>query len=72
MTMRLLSNAELRRKVPLSATQIWRLERRGLFPARIKIGDPSAPNSRVAWDEGEVDAWIADRAAARNQNGENL
>ncbi len=56
----LLSFDDLQRIVPLSRTTIWRLERQGDFPRRIRIG----PN-RVAWVETEVEAWINDRLAER-------
>ncbi len=56
----LLSLDDLQRIVPLSRTTIWRLERQGDFPRRIRIG----PN-RVAWVEIEVEAWINDRLAER-------
>jgi prophage regulatory protein len=46
----------------------WRLERRGLFPRRIKIGDPHAVNGRIAWSRSEVMAWLATRMAARKPN----
>ena len=56
----LLSLDDLQRIVPLSRTTIWRLERQGEFPRRIRIG----PN-RVAWVETEVEAWISERVAER-------
>jgi prophage regulatory protein len=40
-----------------------RLEAADRFPKRVKLGD--APNSRNAWAESEVLAWINARAAAR-------
>ncbi len=42
------------------ASTVWRWERDGLFPKRIKLG-PHA----VGWLESEVDAWIAKRAGNR-------
>jgi prophage regulatory protein len=53
---RLIRRDELQRRVPYSMVHIWRLEQRGTFPRRIPIGE-----NRVAWDEGEVDAWIENR-----------
>jgi len=44
----------------LSRTQWWRLEREGQVPQRIPLGKVS-----VGWVKGEVEAWIADRAATR-------
>ncbi len=57
---RLIDAAERRALVPYSDMHIWRLERQGKFPRRIKIG----PN-RVAWLLSEVLAWIAGKAAER-------
>jgi prophage regulatory protein len=65
MTDRLLSDTEVAERVPISRTQRWRLEKRGQFPARIKMGNPDSPGCRVAWSEAEVEQWIADRMAAR-------
>lgn len=43
-----------------SRTTIWRHEREGLFPRRVKIG-----KARVGWLESELREWIAARKAAR-------
>jgi prophage regulatory protein len=48
----------LKKRVPVDPVTIWRWERQGRFPKRIKIG----PNS-VGWDDDEIDAWSADPAA---------
>jgi prophage regulatory protein len=50
---------EVQHKVGYSQMHIWRLERKGDFPQRVKLG----PNS-VGWIEAEVDAWIAGRIRA--------
>jgi prophage regulatory protein len=42
--------------VPISATSQWRLEKKGLFPARRKISP-----GLVAWDEEEVNEWLRTR-----------
>ncbi|MFC0229152.1 helix-turn-helix transcriptional regulator [Serratia aquatilis] len=43
---------ELIKKVSLSDSTIWRLEKRGKFPARFNyVG-------RVAWDLDEIEAWL--------------
>ena len=57
---RILRESERRAKMGTSASTQWRQERRGEAPRRIKI----APNIS-GWLESEVDAWIAERAAAR-------
>jgi predicted DNA-binding transcriptional regulator AlpA len=51
---------ELAALVPLSETTIWRYERDGRFPRRIKLG-----LKRVAWSRREVLDWIAAQAAVR-------
>ncbi len=48
-----------------SRTTIWRHEREGLFPRRVKIG-----KARVGWLESEVREWIAARKAAREARTE--
>jgi prophage regulatory protein len=40
--------------------QIWRLEKQGRFPKRIRIGA-----NRIAWSYSEVMAWIAACKARR-------
>ena len=54
--MRFLRTDEVERRAGLSRTTIWRLERKGQFPARRRIG----PNA-VGWLEEEIDAWIESR-----------
>lgn len=53
---RVLSLKTVLARVPLSRTTLWRLEREGLFPRRIKLSD-----NRVGWIEEEVNEWIASR-----------
>ena len=43
-------------RTALSRTTLWRLERRGAFPARRQLS-PGA----VGWIEAEVEAWILGR-----------
>ncbi len=40
----------------LSRTTLWRLERRGDFPHRIRL----SPNS-IGWIESEIEQWIESR-----------
>jgi prophage regulatory protein len=53
---RLIRKSEVLRRVPYSHTTLWRLERAGKFPQRVRLGDQA-----IAWFEDEVDAWIASR-----------
>jgi prophage regulatory protein len=51
---------EVEDRVGLSRTTIWRLERDGKFPLRLKISART-----VGWIESEIEAWIAGRVMAR-------
>jgi len=46
----------LKNQVPLSRSQIWRLEKAGKFPRRIKLSD-----NAVGWDTAEVEQWLEER-----------
>lgn len=60
MSNRLLPFESLKSKgITLGKCQIWRLEKAGKFPRRVY---PSA--GRVAWIEGEIDAYLSERIAA--------
>jgi prophage regulatory protein len=50
---------ELRQMVPLAATTIYEMERRGEFPRRFKL----TPRC-VVWDLAEVETWIEQRKQA--------
>jgi prophage regulatory protein len=56
---RLLFPAEVRAKVRLSEPTIFRLRRKGTFPAPVVLGE-----RRIAWRESEIDAWLATRPHA--------
>jgi prophage regulatory protein len=58
--LRILLEDEVSDITRLSAVTIWRLERKGLFPRRMKLGA-----KRVGWVEREVLDWIGARIAAR-------
>jgi prophage regulatory protein len=45
-----------------SKTQLWRLERAGRFPKRVSLTP-----GRHGWVEAEIDAFIAERIAARDE-----
>lgn len=62
--MRLLSFRQLREKVALSRTTIWRLERLDAFPQRRQLSP-----GRVGWVEAEVDQWLAEREVVERQDG---
>lgn len=58
---RLLRLPEVRQRVGLSRTEIYRRIRRGDFPAAVPLGQRAS-----AWDSVEVDRWIAERVAERD------
>ncbi len=49
------SNA-LQQYVQLSRTTIWRLEKSGQFPKRVRLGQNS-----VGWLKGDIDTWLESR-----------
>lgn len=55
---RLVSKKELKSiyGIPYSFVHIGRLEKAGVFPTRIQLGQ-----CRVAWYADEIEAWIASR-----------
>lgn len=55
----LLRLPEVQAEVKLGKTMIYRLERQGRFPQRIKVGGSSR------WSRLEVQAWIAARRDER-------
>jgi prophage regulatory protein len=59
--MKILRKPEVCERTGYSYTQIWRFERAGQFPKRIRIG----PNA-VGWLETEIDEWISAKVAARD------
>lgn len=54
--------SHVREVVPYSRSEIYRLMALGLFPKSIRIGARA-----VAWDMDEIEAWIAERIAARDE-----
>lgn len=51
---RLISAREVQSRTSLSRTSLWRLVRKGEFPAPARLG-----GNRIAWLESSVSAWIA-------------
>jgi prophage regulatory protein len=56
-----LRKKQLRGLVPFSDVTIWRMERRGEFPKRVRLTEGGA----VGWPEEEVRDWIAARLKDR-------
>ena len=63
---RVLRVDEVRKRTGLSRTTLWRLERRGAFPAHRQLS-PGA----VGWIEAEVEAWILGRLT-REARGDEI
>src|SRR4029077_13222934 len=61
MSLRLIRLPEVRNRCGYSSMHIWRLERTGRFPRRVKLGVNS-----VAWVEAEITAWCEARIAERD------
>lgn len=58
---RLATRADLKRMgITLSNTTLLRLEARGRFPRRLRIG-----GTTVAWLMSEIEDWLAERAEER-------
>ena len=68
--MNILSAREVVKITNLSRVSLWRYERHGLFPSRLRLG----PN-RVGWLQSEVEDWLRARprgmAYAENENSPN-
>ncbi|WP_080752341.1 helix-turn-helix transcriptional regulator [Alteromonas macleodii] len=51
-----LRTQQLLEYIGLSRTTIWRLEKSGQFPKRVRLGQNS-----VGWLKGDVDTWLESR-----------
>jgi len=54
--------SEILRRVPYSEAHIWRLEKAGKFPRRVRIGA-----NRIAWVESEVNNWVSSKLQERDR-----
>ena len=59
---RFLRLTEILRRVPYSEAHIWRLEKAGKFPRRVRIGA-----NRIAWVESEVNKWVSSKLQERDR-----
>ena len=57
----LILTSEIAQRIPYSQNHLRRLEAKGSFPKRVRIGA-----NRVAWVRQEIDSWIEARLNARN------
>lgn len=56
----LLRKSVVLKRIGLSGTTVWRLERAGQFPKSIRLS-PGA----IAWRESDIEGWITARAGVR-------
>ena len=63
--MRILRKPEVVHRVGLSGMEIWRREKAGRFPRRVRLGPQS-----VGWVEAEIDAYLEQLVAARDDEAE--
>jgi prophage regulatory protein len=61
--MRLLRLEEVKSKTGLCRSSIYQGSQRGTFPKQVTLGSKTA-----CWVESEVDAWVAGKVAARDQD----
>jgi prophage regulatory protein len=59
---RILRKPELMTRIGLSDASIWRMEKAGKFPKRIRLGGLA-----VGWFSDEIDKWFEEKAAARGE-----
>jgi prophage regulatory protein len=63
--MRIIRRHELTNKVGYCLAHIYRLERAGLFPQRVRLG-----RRAVGWVEHEIENWLRERVDARDRRPE--
>jgi prophage regulatory protein len=56
----ILRKQEVLRRIGVSASTLWRMEREGEFPSPVRIS-----TNRVGWVETEIDEWIQARIEQR-------
>jgi prophage regulatory protein len=57
---RIIRKPELMSRIGLSDASIWRMERAGKFPKRVRLGSQS-----VGWFSDEVEGWLAKKGEER-------
>lgn len=58
---KIIRKPEVLGRVNLSDPTVWRMEKKGTFPKRIRLGGNS-----VGWFESEIDEWMIQKAAERH------
>ena len=59
---RILTITEVQSSIPYSKAQIFRLEKQGHFPKRVRIG-----KMRAGWVEAEINDWLNSKIKARDK-----
>lgn len=62
-TDRLIGSKEIRQIVPYTIYHLSRLEAKGQFPRRVKVG--AGRQGRIGWPSREVEQWVEARKASR-------
>lgn len=57
---------ELCRLISVSPTTLWRMEKRGELPPRIKISTRA-----VGWRESDIEEWLESRSEPLNQEADH-
>lgn len=60
MAKRILSARDVREVTGLGRTTVWRLEREGKFPSRVRLSE-----RRVGWRADDVELWAKSRPDAK-------
>jgi prophage regulatory protein len=55
----------LREIVPYSRQHLWRLEKAGKFPSRLRLNPGVGDRGRVGWIASEIEEFLQARAALR-------
>ena len=66
---KIISLREVQNFVPLSRSTLWRMERVGTFPRRVRIGV-----RRIGWHYSDIQEWIDSRrreASSTNEGAES-
>lgn len=61
--MKILRKKDVVKRVGLSSVSVWRLEKNGDFPQRVKLGERC-----VGWHEEDIDDWLASRPYVERGN----
>jgi prophage regulatory protein len=67
MDVQLITRPELLKLVPYTIRHIYRMEKAGKFPARVKVGA-----NRVAWVQSEVLRWLELRVTGRTETASTV